>query len=86
MALALWLGGVGKGEGLEAGTLYVNRAILEERARSFCPLKMDSAGEDTEYEGVLTCDVDELVVRQNGGVEEDEKAVFRCLRSRNVPR
>ena len=85
-ALALGLGGVGKWEGLEAAGLDVDGVVSEAEPASGCecPCDVNAAGEDTEHESVAGCDVDELVVRQNGRIEEDEESVLGGFDSRDV--
>src|SRR5687768_10028061 len=85
-SLSLWLGGVGKREGLEAAGLVVARVVpvSEPSARGERPCYMDAAGQNAQNECVTGSDVNEHVVWKDDRVEEHEEAVFGGFDGRKV--
>jgi hypothetical protein len=75
-ALALGLGDVGKGEGIEAASLVIPGPVFQRATGGKCPGDVNAAGENAEDVSVAGGDVYEHVVRKDGGVEEDKEAVL----------
>ena len=84
---ALGFGGGWKWEGFEAAGFVVPRVVsdAESSARGERPRDVDSAGEDAKNVGIVAGDVDQHVVREDGGVEENEEAVFGGFNGSNIP-
>ena len=69
----------GEWEGFEAAGLHIDGVVAHAKptAGSWCPADVGAARQHDERGRVTQCDGEEFVVRQDAGVEELERAVFR---------